>query len=64
MGFLNLIVSTIIYPQICASKAQECNENRRIDQGKGSTLLFLLQGGGWGELTSSVQPHTCSCTLK
>lgn len=47
MGFLNLSLSTIIYPQIHASKAQESFKNARTDEGKGSTLLFLLQGSGW-----------------
>lgn len=61
MGLSNLTLRTIIYPQIHASKTLKnaCN-----DEGKRNTLLFLLQGGGWGELTNSEWPHVCLCTLK
>lgn len=63
-GFLNLTLSTIIYPQTHASKAQESFKNTCPDEGKGRTFLFLLWGGWWGELTSSVWAHVCWCTLK
>lgn len=45
-------------------KPKKAFKNRHTVWTKASTLLFLLQGGRWGELTTSVYMHTCACALR
>lgn len=45
-------------------KCKKAFKNRHTVWAKASTSLFLLRGGRWGELITSVYAHMCLCTLE